>query len=373
MNKLTLGIVAAILSTSANAEYKFTDLHFSGDHPYSQVYAINDLNQAVGFEFIKAGPVTWKTPTLWDINSETKTYLLEPRNNRDAQALDINNKGDVVVTVSDNFNLGLHGYLFTNGSKEEIKLPANVNPLVRDLDINESSKFIGRVFSDIGANTALWENPNTPIVLNKVVNAINDRGQMAGQITLNGERHAALFDGNATIDIGTGYDWIRSAEAIDLNNNGQVIATGFGAGSFLGHKSFLWDNGHIRSLQSVNGPSDANSINDFGIVVGNQFIDRGFSSEILNSAAVIWDGHNQFNLNDFLDQDTKDAGWILVTANDINNKGWIVGEALNTITEGLHAYALSPDEMLSPIPEPSTYLMLLAGLGLLGYMGRRTV
>lgn len=58
---------------------------------------------------------------------------------------------------------------------------------------------------------------------------------------------------------------------------------------------------------------------------------------------------------------TTNAGWVLTSALDINDKESIVGVASNSIlgiTE--HAFLLA-----APVPEPETYAMLLAGLGLI--------
>lgn len=43
------------------------------------------------------------------------------------------------------------------------------------------------------------------------------------------------------------------------------------------------------------------------------------------------------------------------------------GDAYNSITGETHAYVLS----IAAVPEPETYAMLLAGLGLLGFHARR--
>ena len=72
------------------------------------------------------------------------------------------------------------------------------------------------------------------------------------------------------------------------------------------------------------------------------------------------------------------AGWTHLIARDINDNGQIVGYGIqNGITQ---AFLLSgaDDEvffrnyvetpMIPEIPEPETYTMLLAGLGLLGFM-----
>lgn len=52
---------------------------------------------------------------------------------------------------------------------------------------------------------------------------------------------------------------------------------------------------------------------------------------------------------------------MLTEARDINNNGWIVGEAENHITHQKHAFLLSIDSSPPPIPEPETYAMLVAG------------
>jgi hypothetical protein len=70
------------------------------------------------------------------------------------------------------------------------------------------------------------------------------------------------------------------------------------------------------------------------------------------------------DLNTFLDASTVNAGWALERAFDINARGWIVGDAHNTITNANHAF------LLTPIPEPETYAMFLAGLGLMAGMAR---
>ena len=83
--------------------------------------------------------------------------------------------------------------------------------------------------------------------------------------------------------------------------------------------------------------------------------------------ATFWDGTTLIDLNSFLDPALTSAGWVLKEAAGINDHGAIVGTAVNNllgITDG-HAF------LLSPVPEPETYAMLLAGLGLMGAMVRR--
>ena len=63
-----------------------------------------------------------------------------------------------------------------------------------------------------------------------------------------------------------------------------------------------------------------------------------------------------------------DSGWILNSANAINNKGWIVGDMTNA--KGVqHAFLLTP---VSEAPEPSSLALLSVGaLGLAGHAWRK--
>ena len=80
------------------------------------------------------------------------------------------------------------------------------------------------------------------------------------------------------------------------------------------------------------------------------------------------DGHTLYSegqrtdLNDLIDPQ---PGWIISNAIDINNVGQIAANACNMDSGNCRAF------LLSPVPEPKIYLMMLAGLGLLGMKVRR--
>ena len=81
--------------------------------------------------------------------------------------------------------------------------------------------------------------------------------------------------------------------------------------------------------------------------------------------ATLWRGTKLTDLNDYLTAKEISAGWVLYEARDINDSLWIVGNAYNSISQETHAF------LLTPIPEPETYALFMAGLGLMGFVARR--
>jgi hypothetical protein len=77
----------------------------------------------------------------------------------------------------------------------------------------------------------------------------------------------------------------------------------------------------------------------------------------------LWDGEAIIDLNHALDPASTQFGWNIVDAYGINNKGVIVAEAWHAGFQ--HAV------LLTPVPEPEAFMLLLAGLGLLGFKLRR--
>ena len=107
--------------------------------------------------------------------------------------------------------------------------------------------------------------------------------------------------------------------------------------------------------------SQALALNALGQVVGWSELADG------SQHAMLWDGTSLIDLNSFLDPALVSDGWVLKEAAGINDHGAIVGTVINPllgINDG-HAF------LLSPVPEPETYAMLLAGLMLLGTMRYR--
>jgi hypothetical protein len=98
-------------------------------------------------------------------------------------------------------------------------------------------------------------------------------------------------------------------------------------------------------------------------VVGS--FNTGMADSFDYSHAILWDGDATVDLNSLLDANLAQAGWVFREAVGINDRGDIVGNMRNRFTAAQHAV------LLSAVPEADTYAMLLAGLGMIGFMARR--
>ena len=154
----------------------------------------------------------------------------------------------------------------------------------------------------------------------------------------------------------------------------------------------LWSGGSFIDMGSLGGNSTARGINSAGLAVGYSLLQG--SSSVLHG--TFWDGSTLIDLNDLLDP--TQIGWTIRLAYDINDAGQIVGQAINS--SGQHRAVLlsikqppvvtdpppvvdpppivviDPPPIIdlppiAPVPEPETYAMILAGLGLLGLVARR--
>ena len=122
----------------------------------------------------------------------------------------------------------------------------------------------------------------------------------------------------------------------------------------------IWDGGAATELGKLSGSAEATDINNAGQIVGWSLIVGG------DAHAVIWSNGTITDLNNFLDVTAVKDGWVLNSARAINDNGWIVGQASNSLL-GISTQAF----LLSPVPEADTSGMLLMGAGVMGFMARR--
>jgi probable HAF family extracellular repeat protein len=180
---------------------------------------------------------------------------------------------------------------------------------------------------------------------------INDAGQVVGRsITAESYYHGFITgpNGASMRDIGTLNDsfYQSQSSANDINGSGQVAGT---STSTDGIHAFITgpDGIGMRDLGTLGGiSSNAAGINDVGQVVGEFRTTEGRSRAFITGP----NGEGMVDLNSLVDLPPQ--GLILTQAIDIHNNGQVIAMGI--------------------LPEPETYALMLAGLGLIGFMARRT-
>ncbi len=242
-------------------------------------------------------------------------------------------------------------------------------------DINNAGQVVGyaqnsagkyRAFRTSGSTIVASDDLGTLGGSNGRARGINSSGQVTGVSDLSGDEmsHAFLTKPNSPIDPGTddlGTLGGTSSYGTDVNDAGQVVGNSKKVDG-IQHAFRTAPNSPINpatdDLGTLGGDrSYARAINSAGLVVG--WSDVPF---ITNWHAFLYRDSEMLDLNYLIDPS---LGWELTYAADINDAGQIVGHG--EINGFRHAF------LLTPVPEPSTIILLLTGaLGFLVYRKRRS-
>ncbi|MFI5335261.1 MAG: PEP-CTERM sorting domain-containing protein [Opitutales bacterium] len=243
----------------------------------------------------------------------------------------INNSGSIVGFLSNSYSSGI---LYSGGVLSDLGHFGGTQAEL--FGINDSGVIVGNLYTT-GASAALIGGavPGIGNLGGNYVNAvaINNSGWVAGSSSIttgvNPQYHAYLYNGTATIDLGTLVPGGTSS-ASALNNAGTVVGYSDGNG-------FIYSNGvmtMIDSLPAANG-GDPLAINNLGQVVG-----------VSGSHAFLYGASTgTLDLNSLV---TGYPGWVLQEAVGINDSGQIVG--YGTVYGAQAAFLLTP----TAVPEPAT-------------------
>ena len=257
-------------------------------------------------------------------------------------------------------------FVYTPGSGTANLAPAGRSELVTPEAINDRGQVLGSMYSNFGHVTFLQDvrTGHTDQGFDRLIvrngGAVNNAGVVGGgYYTPQNRFHAALFADGALQDIGA-LDG-GAAQVTALNESGWAVGWGSTRDYDVFHVQvnhpFLYRPGvgmtDLGAFGASNQPAFANDVNELGQVVGLAALDVASDRH----AAFIYDlAFGQRNLNDLLDPLTG-AGWELLSAEGINDRGQIAGTG--RFDGENRAFLLTPVSL--PVPEPSALALLMAG------------
>lgn len=265
-----------------------------------------------------------------------------------SQALGINNAGVVVGYTYEDISPwhSWRAFTYSNGRLERLEIPdASYTAAFSN---NDAGVITGQLDEDV-----LLYDHGTLIDVGRIApadivgRAINNRGDVVGSGWVDGEgnQHAFLFRNGVLMDI-HGLDG-KSSYAQGINNLGQAVGwaeTGEVSENGPIIHAVTFDDGKVNDLNPFNSDySYATAINDHGWLLG------AYRREDIGYGTFLYMNGHERDLQNLI---PPDQDWYLDYANDINERGQIVGSAYGP---GNRDHAV----LLTPIPEPASIQLLI--------------
>ena len=325
-------VVTCLLTSTASAvtQYTITDLGTLGGE-WSTARAINNWGVVVGASELPDGS---PHAFLWQEGAMTDLGTL---GGVESSAAAINDSGQICGGAY-RANGHVEAYVWQDGVMTGL---GSFGQSSDADDINNLGQITGWTDVLYGSRTAyLWQGGSMATIGLVSSGAVNDAGQVVGQIEVGLRKYAGLWENGTGTSLGSlgGY-W---SMAHDLTESGVVVGHSEIPGGET--RAFLWENGVMGELPTLAADSCAYGVNEMRQIVGDSYASGHY-------AAVLWQDGTICRLADLL---VNGSGWRVDRALDINDRGQIVGYGIAPNGQK-HAF------LLTPIPEPSVLALLLLG------------
>lgn len=339
------------------------------------------------------------------------TLLAPPAGYTTGEGIAINASGQVAATLYTgtfgNFNFATA--LYSNGSWTDVAAGnGKGSGSSFDNGLNDSGSQVGTyytgtaetqafVLSSSGTETTLKNLNTAQLSQGSEAYAINDSGLIVGSSYTANNASFAPVEWNATGKTVTNLGTIAGGSdgtAYAINANGEIVGTAGGTidptTGLLDGYAFSYSGGKITAISGLTGFSDAWALNNSGEIVGDEtvggnlvaYIDVGgtvtslgtlggetsaaygvnssgevvgYADTATGSDAFLYENGAMIDLNTLL---PVNSGWVLQTANGINDSGQITGLGLYDGSE--QAFVLDTQTT----PEPGTMALSCLGLAI---------
>jgi len=312
-------------------------------------------------------------------------------------AIGVNNSGQIIGSYSDRYG-NTYGFIYSDGTYTALDVPGSV--YTQPLGINSSGQVVGLYYRN-GSNSpyGFLYTDGTYITLNppgsdaSVAFSINASGDVVGDYGVENSQAVFLYSSGSYTTLAI---LGATVAAQQINNSGQIVGE-YAASSSSQLNGYLYANGGYIALAPPNSAfSLALGINESGQVVGYYGVngvpppdfssieygflydngayttldfpgsDESFALAINDSGQIVGDWELGLSEYGFLYNDgiytildvpnQSNYPTTFTELTDINDSGEIVG-----------IYGTS----FAPVPEPSTWAMMLFGFAGLGFAGYR--
>jgi len=327
---IAAGVMFQICATPARSQ-EITDLGTLAGGWSSQATGINAGGQVVGFSSTADGTTH---AFLYAYGTMTDLGTL---GSNSSFAYGINASGEVVGTVED-ADFSQSAFVYSGGVMTALGTLAGGTGSY-GAAINDSGQVAGyapmpgAIWYPILYSDGVVTNVDTIGGTQAAATGINASGQVVGWVAnADGVIHAFLYTGGSMIDLGA---YGTESVAFGMNASGQVV--GYFVPGVYRH-AFLYSNGVMTDLGA---PLPALESYAFGINASGQ-IAGALQMDGSTQHAALYSGSSWTDLNSLL---PPASGWVLESAEAINDSGQIVG--YGTIGGQRHAFLLTQAPILS--------------------------